>query len=354
MDLEQLQEQARAVMSPSGYGYYVGGADDEVTLADNVAAWGRMRLRYHVLRDVSKVSTETTLFGTPVSLPVLVAPTGYHKLAHEQGEAATARGAEAAGTIMCVSTLATTSLEDVAAAAPDAPRWFQLYVRKDREFSGELIERSVAAGYRALVFTVDLPVVGHRRRDEANAFTLPEGMQMANVRQEVPSGEGSGLVAYGAAELDPALTFDDIGWVKEHGGDLPVLVKGIVRGDDAVDAIEAGADGIIVSNHGGRQLDHAVATADALPEVIQEVQGRVPVLVDGGVRRGTDVVKAVALGAEAVLIGRPILWGLAAGGADGVRAVLDGFGEELERAMALCGVTSLEEISEDLVTTART
>jgi 4-hydroxymandelate oxidase len=349
MDLEDLERQARASLDGPAYDYYAGGADGEVTLAENVSAWQELRLRPHVLRDVSRVETATTLFGTEVAAPVLVAPTAYQRLAHDGGEVETARGAAEAGTIMVASTLATVSLEDVAAAAPEGARWFQVYVHTDRDWTAELVARAVDAGYRALVLTVDLPVLGYRPRDERNAFTLPPGMEMANVGRTTPSADGSGLAAYATAELDASLTFDDIGWVKGHGGGLPVLVKGVLRGDDAADAVDAGADGLIVSNHGGRQLDTAIATARALPEVVEAVAGRVPVLVDGGIRRGTDVVKALALGADAVLVGRPVIWGLATGGAAGVRVVLDHLREETRRAMALCGAATIAELGEDLV-----
>jgi 4-hydroxymandelate oxidase len=236
----------------------------------------------------------------------------------------------------------------VATAAPDGPKWFQVYVHRDRELTETLVRRAVAAGYRALVFTVDVPVLGNRRGDEANSFTLPEGMMMANLAQEVPTVEGSGLGAYASAALDPNLTPDDIGWLHDISG-LPVLVKGVLRPDDAVLAVEAGAAGIVVSNHGGRQLDTAVATAEALAPIAKAVGDRAAVLVDGGIRLGTDVVKALALGADAVLLGRPVLWGLAHGGAAGVTEVLEGFATETARAMALCGVASVGEIGVDLL-----
>jgi 4-hydroxymandelate oxidase len=348
MDLQDLERRAREVIEPTAWDYYEGGADDEVTIAENVAAWQRIRLRPRVLRDVSSVSTATTVLGTPVSAPVLVAPTAYHRLAHPDGEAATARGAAEAGTVMVVSTLATMSLEDVAAAAPDAPRWFQLYVRKDRGWTAELVGRAVEAGYRALVLTVDLPVVGFRPRDERNAFTLPEGMHMANLGADVPKGEGSGLARYAADALDASLGFDDLSWLKELS-DLPLVVKGVLRGDDAVACLDAGADCIVVSNHGGRQLDTTLTGAEALPGVVEAVDGRAEVYVDGGVRRGTDVLKALAMGARAVLVGRPVLWGLAAGGAEGVQQVLEGFGAATATALALCGVPRVEDITPDLI-----
>jgi 4-hydroxymandelate oxidase len=259
MDLAELERQARERLEPAAYDYFAGGADDELTLADNVAAWRRLRLRYRVLRDVGAVTTATTVLGTEIPAPVIVAPTAYQRLAHPDGEAATARGAAAAGTLMIASTLATVSLEAVAAAAPGAPRWFQLYVRRDRGWTAELVARAVAAGYRALVLTVDLPVLGFRRRDERNNFSLPVGMEMANLGSAVPQVQGSGLKAYAAAELEPSLTFDDLQWLRSLA-DLPLVVKGVVRGDDAAACVAAGAAAIAVSNHGGRQLDSAIAS----------------------------------------------------------------------------------------------
>lgn len=349
VDLDVLARRARAALAPAVWDYYAGGADDEVTVADNVAAWRTLRLKPHVLRDVSAVETATDVLDTPVAAPVVVAPTAYQRLAHDEGEAATARGAAAAGSLLCVSTLATVSLEDVAAAAPGAPRWFQLYLRTDRGWSAELIARAVEAGYRALVLTVDLPVVGHRPRDERNEFTLPEGMEMANVGAAMPAGGGSGLAAYARAELDAGLTVDDVGWVKDRARGRPVVVKGLLRADDARAAVAAGADGVVVSNHGGRQLDTSLPTARALPAVADAVGGDAEVYVDGGIRRGTDVVKALALGARAVLVGRPVVWGLATGGEEGVAAVLDHLREETRRAMTLCGAPTVDHLARDLV-----
>ncbi|MGH8898913.1 MAG: alpha-hydroxy acid oxidase [Egibacteraceae bacterium] len=335
-------------MSRLAYDYFVGGADDELTLADNVVAWRRLRLRPRVLRDVSKVTTSTTVLGTPVSLPALVAPMAYQRLAHDDGERAIAQGAAAAGTIMIASTFSTVCLEDVAAAAPGAARWFQLYVRRDRGWTAELVARAVAAGYRALVLTVDLPVLGLRRRDEQNRFRLPPGMTMANVGEPPPEGSGSALTAYARDELDPGLTFADVEWLRGLC-DLPILVKGVLRGDDARACVDAGARGIVVSNHGGRQLDTAIATADALPEVVAAVGGDVEVLIDGGIRRGTDLVKALALGAQAALVGRPVIWGLVSGGSGGVRSVLDTLRDEFGRALALCGAPTVGAITADLL-----
>lgn len=361
MDVDALEAAARETLSAAAFDYIAGGADAELTLADNVAAWGRRRLRPRVLRDVSAVDTATTVLGTPVRLPVLVAPVGYQRLAHPDGETEMARGAAAAGSVLIASTLATTRLEDIAAAAPDSPRWMQVYVQRDRGATAALVGRAVAAGYRALVFTVDLPVLGFRRRDERNSFTLPPGLRIANLSAPMPDVPGSsGLTAQVGRDLDPGLTFDDIGWLASISG-LPVLVKGVLRGDDARACVEAGAAGVVVSNHGGRQLDSAVATADALAEVVAAVAGSGPpgaeVYVDGGIRGGVDVLKALALGARAVLVGRPAVWGLvagasadgSAGGAGGVQGVLDGLGVELARAMALCGASRVADVTADLL-----
>jgi 4-hydroxymandelate oxidase len=342
---DPIERAAQQRMTPAAYDFVAGGSDDELTLAGNLEAWQRIRLRPRVLRDVSAVSTATTLLGAPLRTPVLVAPTAYQRLAHDEGERATARGAAAAGTIMIASTFATVSLSEVAEAAPGATRWFQVYIRRDREATAQLVERAAAAGYAALLFTVDVPVLSLRRRDIRNEFTLPPGMEVPNVGVAL-SPNADRVVA--GEELEPALTFADVGWLRELSG-LPVLVKGVLRGDDARACVDAGAAGIVVSNHGGRQLDTAVATADALVEVAQAVAADVPVLVDGGIRRGTDVVKALALGASAVLVGRPVVWGLATGGADGVRRVLDELTAELARALALCGARSLAEVTPDLI-----
>lgn len=349
MDVAALRERARAVVDPVAFDYFVSGADDEVTLDDNEAAWQRIRLLPKVLRDVSIVDPSTTVLGQRIVAPILVAPTAYHRLAHDEGEAATARGTSEAGTVMCVSTLATVSLEDVAAAAPDAPRWFQLYIRRDRRFTEDLVARASAAGYSALVVTVDLPVFGRRWRDERNNFTLPDGMIMANLDAPAPNVEGSGLAAYAAAEFDRSLTFDDLTWLRDVSG-LPIVVKGVLRADDALSAVEAGAAAVVVSNHGARQLDTSVATADALPPIVDAVGGRAEVYVDGGIRRGTDVLKAVALGARAVLVGRPVVWALATGGAGGVRDLLGELVEEFVRALTLSGTPTPADITADLLT----
>jgi 4-hydroxymandelate oxidase len=346
VDLDALEQEARGRLDPAFYDYVAGGADAELTLADNLAAWARLRLRPRVLRDVRRVDTATTLLGTTLPTPILVAPTGYHELVHPDGEEATAAGAAAAGSLMILSTQANRSVEQVAGAAPGVPRWFQVYVHVDHGFTEEVVGRAAAAGYSALVLTADLAVLGNRLRDARNRLQFPPGMVLGNAVERF-GASGDDIVAH-ASRFEAGLEAASIGWLQRHAG-LPVLVKGVLRGDDAEASVAAGAAGIVVSNHGGRQLDGAVTGAEALPEVVAAVGDRVPVLVDGGVRRGTDVLKALALGARGVLVGRPVLWGLATGGAEGVRRVLIGLQEELVRAMALCGATSIAELTPDLI-----
>jgi 4-hydroxymandelate oxidase len=351
-DLEAI---AREKLSRDALDYYAGGAHDEVTLRDNRAAFERVSLAYRVLVDVSRRDLATTVLGQPVSMPILVAPTAFHRLATPEGERATARAAGAAGTVMILSTLSTTPIEEVVAAA-SGPVWFQLYVYRDRRATEGLVRRAEAAGCRALVLTVDAPLLGRRERDVRNRFRLPPGLAVANLLPEgygelPPAAADSGLAAYVASFLDPALTWRDVAWLRSITR-LPVLVKGIVRPDDALRAAEAGAAGIVVSNHGGRQLDTSPATLDVLPEIADALSShghRIELLMDGGVRRGTDVVKALALGARAVLLGRPILWGLAADGEAGAILALRMLRDELDLAMALAGAPTVAEITRDLV-----
>jgi 4-hydroxymandelate oxidase len=346
VDIGDLEARAAEVLEPAAYAYFSGGADEESTLADNVAAWSRYRLRPRMLRDVSQVDLTTTVLGQAISTPVMIAPTAYHRLAHPDGECATARAAATAGTVLVVSTMATRTIEDIAAAADDAALWFQLYVHADRGMTTTLLKRAEAAGYRALVVTVDTPRLGNRRRDGLHGFTLPNHAVPVNL---AASGvDPSNLPAYAASAFDPALTYEGIQWLCAQTT-LPVVVKGILRGDDARSAVDAGARAVIVSNHGGRQLDGAVATADALAEVTDAVGDEAEVYVDGGVRRGTDVLRALAIGARAVFIGRPALWGLAVDGADGVGAVLDELRAETELAFTLAGVRSCTDAGRDLI-----
>jgi 4-hydroxymandelate oxidase len=352
VNLLELEELAREKLSQMTFDYYAGGAEDEITLRENRAAFGRIALRPRMLVDISRIDTSTTVLGQPVPSPILVAPMAMHRLCHPEGEVATVRGAGAAGALMAVSTLATSSLEEVAEAA-SGPLWFQLYVYKDRGVTRALVERAKAAGYKALCVTVDAPHVGRRERDEHNRFVLPSELPFANfahpsMRMMIPQSVGSSLAGYVASLMDLTLTWKDIAWFREMAG-MPVVVKGVLTAEDARLAVEHGADGIVVSNHGGRQLDTAIATIEALPEVVEAAEGRAEVYLDGGVRRGTDVLKALAFGARGVLLGRPVLWGLALAGAEGVERVLRMLRHELEEVMLLAGCPTLASISPSLL-----
>ncbi len=356
INLDEFEAEARQKLAKQAFDYYSSGAWDEITLQANQSEFRRIHLRPRVLVDVSMRHTDTTILGQPISMPIVVAPMAFQGMVHKDGELATARGAAAAGTIMSVSTMANHSIEEVAEVG-DGALWFQLYVYKDREVSRNLIERAESAGYKALVLTVDSPLLGRRERDVRNRFQLPADLKIANFSQgnliQFPHGvEDSGLSAYVAALSDTALTWKDLEWIASITK-LPVVVKGILRGDDALRAVDSGAAGVIVSNHGGRQLDTAVASIRALPEIAAAVGPRSLVLMDGGIRRGTDVLKAIALGAKAVLLGRPVLWGLAVNGADGVQSVLETLHAEFDLAMALTGCTTLDAITPDLLAPER-
>ena len=325
-DFEQLAEEK---LDANAHAYFAGGAGDEVTLRDNLAAFERRKLRPRVLVDVQSVSTATTVLGTEIALPILLAPLAMQRMAHPDGELATARAAAAARTIMCLSTAATTRPEDVAAAAPGAPRWFQVYVFGDRSQTEELIAEAVENDFSALVLTVDAPYLGRRERDLRIDFKIPEHLTVVG---DIFS-----------AKFDAGLSWRDLEWLAGYG--LPVIVKGILTAEDAKLACEHGAAAVVVSNHGGRQLDGVQASLDALEEVVTAVDGRAEVLLDGGVRRGTDVLKALALGAQAVLIGRAMLWGLAVDGEQGVTRVLELLRKEVELGLALLGCASPADVT---------
>jgi isopentenyl diphosphate isomerase/L-lactate dehydrogenase-like FMN-dependent dehydrogenase len=337
-DFERLAE---GKVEPGPWGYFAGGAGDERTLADNDAAFGRWRLRPRMLVDVGSVTTETTVLGRDVSMPVLVAPTAFQRLAHPDGDLAVARGAAAAGTVMCLSTLGGASPAELAEAAPGGRHWFQLYWSRDREFTQALVEAAVEAGFEAIVLTVDLPAAGRRERDLRAAFEIPEDLPLPNLARHL--GGGDFHVTLGQV-VDPTITWRDLEWLRSVSS-LPLIVKGILTSEDARLASEHGVDGVVVSNHGGRQLDGAPASLDALPEVVDTVSGRCIVLMDGGVRRGTDVVTALALGARAVLVGRPVLWALAVGGEEGVQQVLELLRAEVELALRLLGCPTPDAVT---------
>ena len=349
LSLEDLEREARHVIGEMTYAYYSGGADDERLLDGNVAAWGHWQLHPRVLAGIDGVCTDTTLLGAPVRLPVAVAPTAIQGLAHAEGEVATARGAAAVGALLILSSLSTCALEDVASAAPDAPRWMQIYILRERTRTAELVQRAAAHGYGALVLTVDTPVSGLRLREWRTGVRLPDDLALPNLAGDsTGSAREGGFMAVVTNEFEPALTPDDIGWLAGLSA-LPVVAKGVQRADDAVRCVDAGAAAIVVSNHGARQLADAPPTADILPEIVDAVAGRAEVYVDGGVRRGPDVVKALALGARAVLVGRPSLWALATGGADGVAGLLRWYEKELRRTMALVGTSTIGALDRSLV-----
>ncbi len=322
---------AQARMESAAWNYYQSGSDDEVTLRANRTAFERLQLRPRMLMDVRSCDMSTTVLGTPVGMPILIAPTAFHCLAHPEGECATARAADSVGALMVVSTSSTRSLEEIASTT-SSPLWFQLYVA-GRKRSEELVRRATAAGYKALILTVDSPRWGHKERAIRSGFRLPV---KANFADE------------DAGEAPVALTWESLAWLRSLTP-LPIVLKGVLTTEDAVLAVKHGVDGIIVSNHGGRQLDGVAASIEALPEVVEAVNGRCEVYLDSGIRRGTDILKALALGARAVLVGRPILWGLAANGMEGVSHVLELLRAELELAMVLAGHPTLDSIDSSLV-----
>lgn len=351
VNISDFEHIAKEKLTKMAYDYYSSGADDEITLRENCDAYKKIFLKYRVLVDVSKRDLSTEVFGQKISMPLMIAPTAFHKMAHTEGEAAVARASGAADTIMILSTLSNSDVEEVVKASSGSI-WFQLYVYKEREVTREIILRAESAGCKAIVLTVDAPVLGTRERDVRNKFNLPEGLYVKNLlpagKENIPELNDSGLSAYVQQHLDPSLSWKDIEWLKSITK-LPLIIKGIACKEDALLCVNHGADGIVVSNHGGRQLDTCRATIDVLPEVAEAVQGKTEIFLDGGIRRGTDIIKALALGAKAVLVGRPVIWGLAADGEEGVRTVLEIFRKELDVAMALCGVDTVSKINKSLI-----
>ena len=337
VNLFEYEKLAQAKLETPYWDFYYGGSDDEITLHANRALFQRIRLRPRVLVDVSSIDTRTTALGTPISMPVMIAPTASQCIAHPEGECATAQGAGQAGTLMIASTVSTRTLEEIAQAA-SGPLWFQLYTYPTLEVAATLVRRAEAVGYRAIVLTVDLPALGNRERDRRHKISIPPApFQEANFIGVEKQGQGW-----------VTLTWDSLAWLRSVTS-LPIVLKGILTAEDALLAVEHGIDAIVVSNHGGRQLDTAISSIEALPEIVEAVAGRCEVYVDGGIRRGTDILKALALGARAVLIGRPILWGLTVNGAQGVSHVLELLCKELELAMALSGRPTLASIDRSIV-----
>lgn len=334
-DYERL---ARERVDAGAWDYQSGGSGDERSLADNLAAWDRLRLRPRVLVDVASRDLSTVAFGVALEHPIIVAPTAAHRLSHPDAERASARGAAAAGALLTLSTISSVPMEEVAAAS-GGPRWFQLYAPSDRDACRALVERAAASGYSAVAVTVDLPLPGNRERDRRNEFEVDLGVHLP---PDQPVDPDTGIV------LLPTMDWEELAWLRSicH---IPLLAKGVLRADDALRAVDAGCDGIWVSNHGGRQLDTSLAAIDALPEIASVVGDRALLVVDGGVRRGIDVLKGLALGADLVAVGRPVVWGLAVDGADGVQRVLEILRDELSLAMALAGCRTLSEVTPDLV-----
>ena len=349
VNLFEYEPVARERLSQIAYDYIVGGAADEITLRRNRERFDGILLKPRVLVNVSKIDTRLELFGQQFDFPILLAPAAYQKIMHPEGELAAARGAGAAGATLVVSTFATTAIEDIARSAT-ARLWFQIYVQRDRAFTRDLIQRAEAAGCQALMITVDTPILGLREREKRSSFTLPPGMERENLKMlgsEATRAEHFKESAMYSI-LDPTLDWDRIGWMRSVAR-VPVILKGILTPEDARLAAEQGVSGILVSNHGGRNLDTVPATIEALPAVVEAIEDRIPILLDGGVRRGTDVVKALGLGARAVLIGRPYLWGLAAGGSAGVQRVVELLRAELVGAMTLCGTPTLAHINRNVL-----
>lgn len=354
---DELERRAEEALDQRAVAYVWGGAGTEDTMRANLEAFRRWRIVPRYLRDVAERDLSTSVLGTEMPAPVLLAPIGVQKVLHEEGELATARAAAALGLPLVVSTAAATSMEEIAEAGGEAPRWYQLYWPNDRELAASLIKRAEQSGYRALVLTVDNSIVGWKPRDLQQAY-LPflEGVGIAQYlsdpvfraaldkdpEQDIGAAVGHFLGVF----ANPSLTWDDLGWLREQTS-LPVVLKGILHPHDARRARERGIDGIVVSNHGGRQVDGAIASLDALPAIVEEAGAEMSVLLDSGIRSGADVVKALALGADAVLVGRPYLWGLALGGRDGVETVLRCLLAELDLTLALSGHTRPSEVDRD-------
>ncbi|HEX3154680.1 MAG TPA: alpha-hydroxy acid oxidase [Candidatus Angelobacter sp.] len=349
-DVMQFEPLARPRLSQMAYDYVRSGGADEITMRENRAGFERLKLSPSVLVDVSKIDTRVNLFGGEFESPILLAPVAYHRLYHAEGEIGTAQGASAAGAGFVISSFTTTSIDEIARKT-QRPIWFQLYVQRDREFTKDMVQRAVASGCKAVCLTVDTPVLGNRYGQLS--FGLPKELECVHMRGlSTLSGPGVSQATQGHKTqragiydtiFDPSFNWSDLEWLRSVAG-VPVILKGVLSAEDGKRAVERGADGVIVSNHGGRNLDTVPATIDALPRVVEAVAGRIPVMLDSGIRRGTDVLMALALGAKAVFIGRPYIYGLAAGGAKGVERVITILRDELERAMALTGRTSIAEI----------
>tara|TARA_R110002073_G_scaffold75329_3_gene183813 strand:+ start:2859 stop:4007 length:1149 start_codon:yes stop_codon:yes gene_type:complete len=369
-NIDDLRALAKKRLPRMVFDYIDGGADDEVTLRANCSRYAAYALNWKALVDISKIDMTTTVMGSPCAAPIIVTPTAAQRLFHPRGgETAVARAADASGLIYCLSTLGSTSIEAIAAETP-GPKWFQVYVWKDRAIVEASLERAKAAGFTGLILTVDVPIAGNRERDLRNAFTVPPKINAKTIAQVLArpgylfdmlttpkitpanfadfNPGGDGIMGYINRQFDQTVSWEDARWMKQIWGG-PFAIKGIVRPDDARRCVDIGADAVWVSNHGGRQLDGSTATIDALPDIVNAVGRQAEVILDGGIRRGTDIVKALALGARAVAIGRPYLYGLGAAGEAGVRHALEFLTTSLQRDLALTGVARLSELGPDFV-----
>jgi len=345
LSLTDFEPLAQARMSPMAHGYVSGGAADELTVRANLEDWKRIRLKPRILIDVSRIDLAIELLGQKLAMPVLLAPAAFQRLCHAEGELATVAGANLAGAPMVLSSYSTEAVENITAIAKN-PVWFQLYAQSKRELTQRIVERALAAGCKAICLTVDTPVLGARNREGRSQFNIPPGFKLPNLDLDISQLS----TARGVSDelLAPTLTWKDVEWLRSICR-IPLLLKGVMNPDDAVRAIDAGVAGLMVSNHGGRNLDTLPSTAEALPRIAAKVQGRIPLIVDGGIRRGTDILKALALGAQAVMIGRPYLYALAVGGAEGVARAIEILRTELEMAMALTGRRSIAEIDRSVL-----
>ncbi len=346
---EELQAKAHTHLTRDVIDFIEGGADDESTLEQNKKILNSIKLIPRHLRDVAKVNTELTLCNTVLSSPILIAPTAPQRLVHHEGELAVAQAANTTNTLMVVSCMANVTLETLATELK-TPSWFQLHIFKNRQVTENLVRRAVTAGYQAIVITVDMPVLGYRKKDIVNRFKIPSHCLAANLIDEglISSEENDSVFKkHTNALLDPSCTWEDIQWLKKISS-IPIFLKGILHPDDAQLALDHGVDGLILSNHGGRQLGQVVSPLQVLPEISKVIHNQIPILVDGGLRCGLDIIKALALGAKAVLIGRPVLWGLTVGGSSGVAGVIHQLQRELVHVMKLCGTPSLKEIDSNL------
>lgn len=368
INVAEYERYAKSTLPKNAHDYYASGANDMITLRENRDAFGRLRIIPRALVNVSQINMKTTILGDQVESPILIAPTAMQCMAHPDGELATVRASHRLKTLMTLSSWSTKSIEDVANEAPACLRWFQLYVYKDRAVVEDLVRRAEKAGFKAFAVTVDTPILGRREADVKNKFALPDHLTMANFSNkdaEYASGPkssgsgstggggggGSGLASYVSSLIDRTLTWDDIIWLRSITT-CKIVLKGIMSVHDAVKAVEYGVDAIWVSNHGARQLDTAPATIEVLPDIARAVAGKVEIYLDGGITRGTDVFKAIALGARAVFVGRPVLWGLAHNGEEGVHHIMSLLNEELKLAMMLAGIPDIGAIQPSLIRTA--